>query len=181
MDIKGIAGQVGEAVEFLLARARPEPEMMLVVGCSTSEVVGKKIGTASNEEVAAAIFQPIAEACRRNSLAMAFQCCEHLNRALVVEKETARRRNLYIVRAVPRSGAGGALAARAYREFKQPVLVEKVSAQLGMDIGDTFIGMHLEPVFKPVRAPVKAIGRANLTMGYSRPKLIGGERTIYCE
>lgn len=178
--IQEIKRQVTQGLEFLLEQAQPEPGMILVVGCSTSEVVGKKIGTASNEEVAEAIFESIAVICSQNEIHMAFQCCEHLNRALVVEKEVAKRFGLYIVKAVPKPGAGGALASVAYAKLNNPVLVEEIQAQLGMDIGDTFIGMHLQPVLKPVRPPVQRIGSASLTMGYSRPKLIGGERAVYC-
>ncbi|WP_366923700.1 TIGR01440 family protein [Metallumcola ferriviriculae] len=180
MELKDISISTKAAVEFLIDQAQPEAGMVLVVGCSTSEVMGKKIGSASNEEAARTIYQAIAEACDQQ-VALAFQCCEHLNRALVVEKETAMRLGLTVVSAVPKLGAGGALSAQAFREFLQPVLVEHIAAQLGMDIGDTFIGMHLQPVLKPVRAKVTKIGSANLTMGYSRPKLIGGERAVYCD
>lgn len=181
MDKKEITRQTRQALTHLLEQAAPPPGSILVVGCSTSEVAGKSIGTASNEELAEAIFKPIAELCQKHTLAMAFQCCEHLNRALVVEHDTALTHNLYVAQAVPKAGAGGALAAAAYRNFNSPVLVEAIVAQLGMDIGDTFIGMHLQPVLKPSRSPVTAVGHANLTMGYSRPKLIGGQRAVYCD
>jgi len=178
--MKEVTSQLEQALVVLIKEAQPEPGDIMVIGCSTSEVVGHKIGTASNEDVANAIYKPIADICRQYQLNAAFQCCEHLNRALVVEKETAKDNKLIIVRAVPKSGAGGALAGTAYKQFNDPVLVEQIQGRLGIDIGDTFIGMHLQPVLKPVRASIKRVGDANLTMGFSRPKLIGGERATYC-
>lgn len=155
------------------------PFDVMAVGCSTSEVVGEKIGTAGTEEIAEMIYSVLSDYKERNSIELAFQCCEHLNRALVVERETARARGLEEVSVIPVRKAGGAMATYAYHRMKDPVVVEFIKAEAGIDIGDTFIGMHLKHVAVPVRSKVKEIGHAHLTMAKTRPKLIGGERAIY--
>lgn len=154
---------------------------LLVVGTSTSEVIGERIGTSGTAEVANAIFAAFAAFRERTGADLAFQCCEHLNRALVVDRETAARYGDDIVSAVPIRSAGGAMATYAYHHMADPVLVESVKADAGMDIGDTFIGMHLKPVVVPVRSRISSIGEAHVTIARTRPKLIGGARAVYEE
>ena len=174
-----IAAQVREAVAFLVRAAQLRPGALLVVGCSTSEVVGGAIGRESSPEAGACIAAALREACAAHGLACAVQCCEHLNRALVLPREQALLRGLEVVCAVPYPKAGGACASAMYRQLPDPVLVSAVQADAGIDIGDTLIGMHLRPVAVPVRAPQATIGAARVVMAYSRPRLIGGERARY--
>ncbi len=154
-------------------------EVLLVVGTSTSEVVGSHIGSNGSHEAAAAIYEALSEKQKETGVHYAFQCCEHLNRALVIEAEIAKARNYEIVSAIPVRQAGGAMATYAYSQMKHPVLVEEIKAEAGIDIGDTLIGMHLKKVAVPVRSTVKTIGAAHFTMAITRPKLIGGARAIY--
>ncbi|MCK0470038.1 TIGR01440 family protein [Halalkalibacter sp. APA_J-10(15)] len=156
-------------------------DSLLVVGASTSEVIGAQIGSKGSEAVADTIFQVLAEIRARTNVQLAFQCCEHLNRALVVERKTARDRRYEIVSAIPIRTAGGAMATHAFGQLDDPVLVETIQAEMGIDIGDTFIGMHLRPVAVPLRSTVKEIGQAHVTMAYTRPRLIGGIRAVYHE
>ncbi|WP_211202588.1 TIGR01440 family protein [Bacillus sp. NTK034] len=152
---------------------------ILVVGCSTSEVAGKRIGTAGTEQVAEMIFERLDKLRQNTGAALAFQCCEHLNRALVVERSVAEVKNLDEVTVTPHRTAGGAMAAYAYEHFKDPVMVELIKADAGIDIGDTLIGMHLKHVAVPIRTSQKSVGEAHVTMAKTRPKLIGGARAIY--
>ncbi|KAF0996673.1 TIGR01440 family protein [Geobacillus sp. TFV-3] len=152
---------------------------VVVIGCSTSEVLGERIGTAGSMDVAAILFAELDAWRREMGVALAFQCCEHLNRALVVERETAKAHGLEIVSVVPVPKAGGAMAAYAYRKLADPVVVEAIRADAGIDIGHTLIGMHLKPVAVPVRVSVKHIGSACVTLAKTRPKLIGGARAVY--
>ncbi|MBB6283085.1 TIGR01440 family protein [Geobacillus subterraneus] len=152
---------------------------IVVIGCSTSEVLGERIGTAGSMDVAAMLFAELEAWRRETGIELAFQCCEHLNRALVVERETARAHGLEVVSVVPVPQAGGAMAAYAYRNLANPVVVEAIRADAGIDIGHTLIGMHLKPVAVPVRVPVKQIGAAHVTLAKTRPKLIGGARAVY--
>ncbi|EWG12163.1 TIGR01440 family protein [Cytobacillus firmus] len=152
---------------------------LLVVGCSTSEVAGKRIGTAGTEQVAEMIFERLDKLRQDTGAALAFQCCEHLNRALVVERAVAEARNLDEVAVIPHRTAGGAMATYAYEHFKDPVMVEFIKADAGIDIGDTLIGMHLKHVAVPIRTSQKSVGEAHVTMAKTRPKLIGGARAIY--
>lgn len=171
--------QTKEATASLLQVARLKPGEILVLGCSTSEVLGYRIGSASNVGIAQAILEGIEEALKGTGVHLAVQCCEHLNRALVVEEETAEKYGLTEVTVLPVPHAGGAAAATALRRFKHPVVVESIQAHAGIDIGDTLIGMHLRPVAVPVRSEIKRIGHANLVMARTRPKLIGGKRAVY--
>lgn len=179
MDYKKITDDAESAINELLDAARLKPENIVIVGCSTSEVAGRQIGTGSSLEIAAAIWQGLYPACQKEGLYLAVQCCEHLNRALVVEKACMEKYCLEEVAVYPVQGAGGSMAHTAMQNMSQPLVVEKIQAHAGMDIGDTFIGMHLKPVAVPVRGTVKAIGEAHLTMARCRPKLIGGERAKY--
>ncbi|MFN2744607.1 MULTISPECIES: TIGR01440 family protein [unclassified Bacillus (in: firmicutes)] len=152
---------------------------IVVIGCSTSEVAGRHIGTSGSEDIARVIYNGLEELKKKTGAVLAFQCCEHLNRALVVEEETAAAHRLPIVFAVPVPKAGGSMASYAYKHMKAPVLVEQIEADAGIDIGDTFIGMHLKPVAVPVRVSEKQLGEAHVTLARTRPKLIGGVRAVY--
>jgi uncharacterized protein (TIGR01440 family) len=152
---------------------------VLVIGASTSEVAGHRIGTAGTTEIAAAIYEAVERSAAAYGFIPAFQCCEHLNRALVVERDAAERFGWEEVSAVPVPRAGGSMAACAYRRLAAPVLVESIQAHAGIDIGDTLIGMHLRRVAVPFRTSVKQVGQAHVTAAYTRPKLIGGERAVY--
>lgn len=152
---------------------------LFVIGCSTSEVVGQKIGTAGTVEVAEMIFRKVKEFADETGVQLAFQCCEHLNRALVVERKTSDSRGLEEVTVIPVRNAGGAMATYAYHHFADPVVVEHIRAEAGIDIGDTLIGMHIKHVAVPVRVSLKTLGNAHITLATSRPKLIGGARAVY--
>ncbi|MGG6433185.1 TIGR01440 family protein [Anoxybacillus sp. D401a] len=154
---------------------------VVVIGCSTSEVIGAKIGTAGTMDVAAMLFQELKRWHDETGVQLAFQCCEHLNRALVVERKTAMAKQLDIVTVIPVRNAGGAMAAYAYTQLADPVVVEHIRADAGIDIGATLIGMHLKHVAVPVRTSVKQIGHAVVTFAKTRPKLIGGERAVYSQ
>lgn len=171
--------QIKGAVRELLSVAGLKPGNIFVVGCSTSEVIGERIGTASNLQVAESLITVLLEETKKESLFLATQCCEHLNRALVVEQECAEKYGLEIVAVVPHPKAGGALATMAYERFTDPVVVESIAGHAGLDIGDTFIGMHLKRVAVPIRLKTTNVGKAHLTAARTRPKLIGGERAKY--
>lgn len=177
--MQDITSKVAEVVQALIAKGQPEPGKIIVLGTSTSEVIGSKIGTSSSEKVAQAIWDGMMLALDGTGLYLAVQCCEHLNRALVVEAECFKAYNLEEVHVVPALKAGGAMATHAFKNFQKPIMVENISAHYGIDIGQTMIGMHLKPVAVPVRSTYNKIGEAQLTMAYSRPKLIGGERACY--
>ena len=159
--------------------AQLKEKQLLIVGCSTSEVIGKQIGSAGTDKVAEVIYNELTSLQSKTGIELAFQCCEHVNRAIVLEREAAERKNYEIVSVIPVRTAGGAMAAYAYRQFSDPVVVEQIRADAGIDIGDTFIGMHLKQVAVPIRASIKEIGSAHVTMAKTRPKLIGGERAVY--
>lgn len=154
-------------------------EHILVVGVSTSEVAGKKIGTSGREDVSSVLFSAFLEFQKQTGVHLAFQCCEHLNRALVVERRTQQKFGLEMVSVVPVKEAGGAMAAYAYNHLPDAVVVEFIKADAGIDIGDTLIGMHLKHVAVPVRSEIKKIGQAHITLAKTRPKLIGGARAVY--
>ena len=150
---------------------------ILVVGCSTSEICGDKIGTNSNLEVAKAAFKGIYEVACQNEIYVATQCCEHLNRAIIIEREAVP--NSEIVNVVPQPKAGGSLSTVAYATFNEPVAIEEIKADAGIDIGGTLIGMHLKKVAVPVRLSNNKIGEAYVSAARTRPKFIGGERAHY--
>ncbi|MGI6020793.1 MAG: TIGR01440 family protein [Lachnospiraceae bacterium] len=154
---------------------------ILVVGCSTSEVAGSKIGSDSRPELAQELFEGIYDAVNEHGIALAAQCCEHLNRALIVERAVAEKRGLEMVNVVPQPKAGGSFATMAYKYFLNPVAVEHIKADAGMDIGDTLIGMHLKDVAVPVRLSISGIGEAHLVCARTRRKFIGGCRAVYEE
>jgi uncharacterized protein (TIGR01440 family) len=177
--LNGIKIQVENAVIELLEIANLKEHDILVVGCSSSEVGGHKIGSFSSTEIADTIFSGLYPIVKKQGIYLAAQCCEHLNRALILEKEAAIYYRYPMVNVVPQPKAGGSFATAAYRELEHPVAVEFIQAQAGMDIGDTLIGMHLAPVAVPVRISMKLIGEANLVCARTRLKYIGGERAHY--
>lgn len=179
-SLEHIKSDTQKAVKELLKVANLKAGQVLVVGCSTSEIAGQKIGSAGSIEIAEAVFSGLLTYLREQGIYLAVQCCEHLNRALVVEQEAQEKYGWEEVTVVPHQKAGGSLATVAYRKFEKPVVVEEIKAHAGIDIGDTFIGMHLRKVAVPVRSEIKSIGHAHLTMARTRPKLIGGERAKYC-
>lgn len=152
---------------------------LFVIGCSTSEVIGEKIGTSGSEDVAEIIFSALQSLKEKTNIHLVFQCCEHINRALVMEKETMDLYHLEEVSVVPVPEAGGSMASFAYKHFKNAVVVEKVRAHAGIDIGDTMIGMQLKEVAVPLRFKQNVVGNARLTGARTRPKLIGGVRAHY--
>lgn len=168
-----------KALQDLASTMPLNHQHLIVIGGSTSEVTGERIGTSGTMDVAKHIFNGVKIFQEDTGVELAFQCCEHLNRALVVEKETAIKRNFEICGVIPVRSAGGALATYAYHYMKDPVVVEFIKADAGIDIGDTFIGMHLKHVAVPVRSQVKHIGEAHVTLARTRSKLIGGERAVY--
>ena len=172
--------QARTALLELLGTAALEAGDLFVVGCSSSEVIGEKIGSHSSPEVARAVLDGILPALRERGIFLAAQCCEHLNRALVIEEEAARLYRLERVNVLPQPKAGGSFATAAFAAFSHPVAVERIScAAAGMDIGQTMIGMHLRPVVVPVRLSVRRIGEAVLTCARTRPKFVGGARAVY--
>lgn len=163
----------------LIEVARLSAGDIIVLGCSTSEVCGNTIGTNSQLDCAKAMYESFYSYLKEKGIYLAAQCCEHLGRALVVEKEYAISHNLEIVNAIPQPKAGGSSATTAYNMFENPVLVEEIKADAGIDIGSTLIGMHLKRVAVPVRLSVSKVGEANIVCARTRPKFIGGERAVY--
>ena len=174
-----IARQVTEALEALTAAGGLHAGSLLVVGCSTSEIVGEDIGKGSVPALGPVVAGTVISFCAHRGIVPVFQCCEHLNRALVMERAEAEKRGLTLVNAVPQPKAGGSVPAAAWELLEDPCLCLSVRADAGMDIGDTLIGMHLRPVAVPVRASVRTVGKANLVMAYSRLPYIGGSRAVY--
>lgn len=179
VNLQQIKEQVSLALEQLIAVSQLEPGQIVVVGCSTSEISGHRIGQNSSLEIADAVLDGLLPLIDHYKLYLAVQGCEHINRALVVEKECARLYRMEEVSVWPHQKAGGSLTARSMERFKQPIVVETMSAHAGIDIGDTFIGMHLKPVAVPVRPSDLYIGQAHLTMARTRPRYIGGPRSVY--
>ncbi|ETA74108.1 TIGR01440 family protein [Ligilactobacillus equi] len=170
---------VATGLEELLAQADLQAGDIFVLGCSSSEVLGHQIGKHSSLEIGRIIVKTIYNRLQKDGVTLAVQGCEHLNRALVIPKQAALDHNLEIVSVYPSLHAGGAAQVAAFELFDHPVEVEHLVAQAGMDIGDTFIGMHVKHVQIPVRTSVKEIGKAHVTYVRSRPKLIGGPRAKY--
>jgi uncharacterized protein (TIGR01440 family) len=173
--------QAKQAVRELIEIAGLKSGLILVIGCSSSEMVGKSIGMGSSMEAAQAVFAGIAPELMDAGIQLAAQCCEHLNRAIVVERELALSHGFEIVNAVPQPHAGGSFAVAVYRNMSDPVLVESIQADAGLDIGGTLIGMHLRKVVVPVRLSLKKIGKADILCARTRPKYIGGARAVYLD
>ena len=179
VDKQKIAAEAVAVVSELLAQASLCTGQVLVVGCSSSEIVGQQIGHGSSLEAAEAVFEALTGILKEKGIFLAAQCCEHLNRALVVERECAERYGLDEVCVKPQPHAGGSFATTAYEHFSDPVVVEHIKAHAGVDIGGTLIGMHLRHVAVPVRVSSPRIGEAAVLCARTRPKLIGGIRAAY--
>ena len=179
--LQEIEKEVRGAVRDLLAVANLEPGDAFVVGCSSSEVANMRIGSFSSEEIGKCIAGAILDELDGTGVFMAAQCCEHLNRAIIVEKAYAKENRIPIVNVVPQLKAGGSFATAAYSYMKEPVAIERIQAQAGIDIGDTLIGMHLAPVAVPVRSEHSMVGGAHVVMARTRAKYIGGIRAGYKE
>lgn len=171
--------QSREAMESLLKQAKCNPGDLVVVGCSSSEIAGAQIGTDSNPDIAQAVVCGLLPVLQEHHLRLAAQCCEHLNRALIVESTTAQAFGYEPVNVIPQPKAGGSFATAVYHAFAQPVAVESVRANAGLDIGGTLIGMHLRQVAVPVRLSRKQIGEAIVLAARVRPKFVGGARAVY--
>lgn len=176
-----ITAQAQTAVRELIEKAGLEEGDLFVVGCSSSEIGGHQIGSDSSVEIGKAVFEAIDSVLKEKKIDLAAQCCEHLNRAIILEKFVAARRGYPMVNVVPQPKAGGSFATAAYQGLQRPVAVEEVSAQAGIDIGGTLIGMHLARVAVPVRLSLDHIGAAHILCARTRPKFIGGERAHYDE
>ncbi|MBE5869452.1 MAG: TIGR01440 family protein [Lachnospiraceae bacterium] len=179
--IKQLEEQAYQAAAEMIQVGGMKPGQILVIGCSTSEVAGEKIGSFSSPDMAEGIFRGISRAAREQEIYLAAQCCEHLNRALILEEDAAVKYGYELVNVVPQPKAGGSFATAAYRHFQAPVAVEHIKAHAGIDIGDTLIGMHLKDVAVPVRISVKRIGEARVVCARTRAKFVGGVRAVYDE
>lgn len=174
-----IKHDIDRVVDEWLATDYLKENDLFVIGCSTSEVAGETIGTSGSEDIAQVLFESLQRFQREKKVHLVFQCCEHLNRALVMEREVQQALGIDEVTVIPTPSAGGSMASYAYNHLRDAVVVEAVKAHAGMDIGDTMIGMHLKPVAVPLRFTTKKIGNAHLTLARTRPKLIGGARARY--
>ena len=177
--IDEIKEQTKAVFDELMEQAKLEEGDILVVGCSSSEIASHRIGSYSSAEIGEAVAQTFLNCCKEKKIYLAAQCCEHLNRAVVIEREAALKYGFEIVCVVPQPKAGGSAGTAAYKLFDDPVVVEFVKGHAGMDIGDTFIGMHLRHVAVPVRLEKDTIGSAHVTYARTRPKYIGGSRAVY--
>lgn len=171
--------QTKAAISELFEKAKLVKGNIVVIGCSTSEVVGSTIGTNSNPDTAGDIFRALHDFAKSKEIYLAIQCCEHLNRAIITERKAVPFAEC--VNVVPQPKAGGSLATKAYAGFEEPVAVEEIKADAGLDIGFTMIGMHLKKVAVPLRLENNKIGEAMVLAARTRPKFIGGERAIYNE
>lgn len=174
-----IYNQAKQAALELCEVAKLKKGDIMVVGCSSSEVAGGTIGKNSSVETAEAVFGGIYEVLQERGIFLAAQCCEHLNRAIIVERRAVP--NSEIVSVVPQPKAGGSFATTAYKSFEQPVALEEIKADAGLDIGGTLIGMHLKRVAVPTRLSIKQVGNALLLAARTRPKYIGGCRAVYAD
>ncbi|RPF48843.1 uncharacterized protein (TIGR01440 family) [Hydrogenoanaerobacterium saccharovorans] len=176
-----IKQQSNDIVVELLQAAKLTANDIFVVGCSTSEVAGHNIGSFSSVDIANAIFAGIYPVLNEKGIFLAAQCCEHLNRTLIIEKQALKLYGLEQINVIPQPKAGGSFATIAYENFAEPVSVEKIKAHAGIDIGGTLIGMHLKNVAVPVRLSINKIGEANIICARTRPKFVGGIRAAYDE
>ena len=181
ISLEMIKNQGYDLTKELIEVSKIKEGQILVIGCSTSEVAGKGIGSFSSPELAESLFAGIYEAANEAKIYIAAQCCEHLNRALILEEEAAVKYGYEAVNVVPQPKAGGSFATATYKYLNSPVAVEHIRAHAGMDIGDTLIGMHLKDVAVPVRLSSDKIGEAHVVCARTRAKYIGGVRAIYKE
>lgn len=178
MTYEQIRDDAAKAVTELLEQTNLTAGDIFIIGCSSSEIKGSRIGKGSDIDAAKAVYDGVYPILKERGIFLAAQCCEHLNRAVIIEK-AALGRDAEIVNVVPQLHAGGSFAVTVYNNAENPVAVEEIKADAGMDIGDTFIGMHLRKVAVPVRVSIKEIGEAHLTCARTRPKFIGGSRAVY--
>ena len=179
-NLSHIQAQAAQAAAELLAAANLKPGSILVVGCSSSEIIGQTIGKCSSLEAAQAVYQGIAPVLHQAGVFLVAQCCEHLNRALILEA-AAVRVGAEVVNVMPQPKAGGSFATVCWQQFEHPVALESIQADAGLDIGSTLIGMHLKRVAVPVRLNIQQIGQASLVAARTRPRYIGGPRAVYQE
>jgi len=179
IEITQLEHEFNQMINEFLEAVKLEEGSIIVLGCSTSEIAGDIIGKASVPHIGEMIINALLKILKPLNINLTVQCCEHLNRALVVEKSVAKENKLEIVAVIPQEKAGGSVASAAYSLFEKPVLAEFIKADAGIDIGDTFIGMHLKHVAVPVRLSINRLGGAHVTFAATRPKYIGGERAKY--
>jgi len=179
METEKILADVEKAIRELINIAKPKAESIFILGGSTSEIQGKEIGSATDIDLGDKIIQKIMSILSKHDLYLAVQGCEHINRSLVIESECQQKYSFNEVNVIPHRSAGGAFATAAFKEFSEAVTVENIEADLGIDIGDALIGMHLKNVAVPVRLSIKNIGKAHLTAARTRLKLVGGVRAKY--
>ena len=179
--LKVITNEAKMAITELIEVSGIKSGKLLVIGCSSSEVMGGDIGKASSMDAAKAVFDGIYPVLKEKGIYLAAQCCEHLNRALIIEQEAADKFGYEIVNVMPQPKAGGSFATTVWQNMDHPVAVEHIKAHTGLDIGNTLIGMHLKDVAVPVRLSINKIGNAPIVCARTRPKFIGGERACYCD
>lgn len=178
---ENIKQQTLNVFKELVDKAKLKSGDIIVLGCSTSVVTGSIIGTASSVDCAEAMYSAFYPYLKEKDIFIAAQCCEHLERALVVEREYAEKHNLEIVNVIPVPKAGGSNATTAYKLFESPVVVDGIKADAGVDIGGTLIGMHIRRVAVPLKMINNKIGGASVICARSRPRFVGGERAVYDE
>lgn len=178
---ESICENAKKAINELCDTAKLNEGSIVVIGCSTSEVLGEKIGTHSAAELGVALFNAINDELSKKGIFLAAQCCEHTNRAIIIEKGCCDKYNLEQVNLIPQPKAGGSFGTAAYNGFNNAVAVDKISADAGIDIGGTLIGMHLKQVAVPVRLSIKNIGEAPIICARTRPRFVGGARATYDE
>lgn len=179
MDKNQIQSQAKQVVWEVLEQANLQAGDILVVGCSSSEIIGGTIGKDSSYDAAAAVVEAILPLVKEKGIYLAGQCCEHLNRAVIIEKAAVEKEDIVCVKPQPK--AGGSFSTALWEALENPVAVETVKADAGIDIGDTLIGMHLRAVAVPIRITQKTIGEAHIVCARTRPKYIGGSRAHYPE
>ena len=179
ITMEKIIKETNAAIDGLVAGAKLKSGDIVIVGCSSSEIAGGTIGKNSSFDIGKAVFSAIYQNLSEKGIYLAAQCCEHLNRAVIIEREAVKNAPFVNVRPMPK--AGGSFATAAFEGMKDPVALEQIQADAGIDIGDTLIGMHLKPVAVPLRIAQKTIGNAHIVCARTRPKFIGGERAHYIE
>lgn len=177
--LNNITDEARKAITELIEISGIKSGELLVIGCSSSEITGSTIGKSSSIDAAQAVFDGICPVLKEKNIYLAAQCCEHLNRALIIEQTAAEKFNLEVVNVMPQIKAGGSFATVVWQNMQHPVAVEHIKAAAGLDIGNTLIGMHLKDVAVPVRLSVSKIGEAPIVCARTRPKFIGGERAQY--
>jgi uncharacterized protein (TIGR01440 family) len=178
-ELQKITDKAGKLAEALVEEAKLREGQIVIVGCSSSEIAGAKVGSLSSPEIGLAVFDGLQAVFKSQGIYLAAQCCEHLNRAVIVERAAVPNSN--VVNVVPQPKAGGSFATAAYNGFDDPVALEEIRADAGLDIGNTLIGMHLKKVAVPLRLSVTHIGQAPVNAARTRPKFIGGDRAVYDE